>query len=65
VADGIVVNAAAALADPEFVGASIVVLPSDPPVSHDPAAIARQTVSHDPASWPPAYPPESWICVSF
>jgi len=29
VADGIVVDAAAALADPEFVGASIVVVPSD------------------------------------
>jgi len=57
VADGIVVNAAAALTDPEFVGAFIVVLPHDPVVSHDPAAKARQPVSHHPASWPPAYPP--------
>jgi hypothetical protein len=65
VADGIVVDAAAALADPEFVGAFIVVLPSDPPVSHDPAAEARKPVSHHPASGPPAYPPGSWIYVSF
>jgi hypothetical protein len=65
VADGIVVDAAAALADPEFVGALIVVLPADPLVSQDPAAKARQPVSHDPASWPPAYPPGSWIYVSF
>jgi hypothetical protein len=64
-ADGIVGDAAAALADPEFVGAFIVVLPRDPLVSQDPAAKARQPFSHDPSSWPPAYPPGSWIYVSF
>jgi hypothetical protein len=64
VADGIVVDAAAASADPEFVGVSIVVLPSDPLVSQDPAAKARQPSSHDPASWHPVYPPGSWIDVS-
>jgi len=65
VADGIVVDAAAALANPEFVGASIVVLPSDPLVSQDPAAKARQPFSHDPASWPSAYPPGPGFTLFF
>ena len=61
----IVVDVTAAFADPEFVGAFIVVLPADPVVSQDPAAQARQPVGHDPASLPPAYPPASWLYVSF
>jgi hypothetical protein len=52
VAHGIVADAAAALANPKFVGASVVVLPRDPVVSQDPAAKARQPFGHDPASLP-------------
>jgi hypothetical protein len=65
VAHGIVADAAAALANPKFVGASVVVLPRDPVVSQNPAAKARQPFGHDPASLPSSLSAGSWIWVSF